>query len=62
VIQVELDAATVARVRVAASPLFEAVSWLAAVATGTRHPVFGDPGAAARFALREPVRLRRRPT
>jgi DNA-binding transcriptional ArsR family regulator len=52
-IRVELDPASVARVRVAASPVFEVVTWLAVTACGTRHPVFGDPGASARFALRD---------
>ena len=51
--EVELDPASVARVRVAASPLFELVAWLAVVAD--RHVIraLGDPGAAARFALRD---------
>ena len=50
---VEFDAASVARVRVAASPVFEVVSWLGVVASGARHPILGDPGAAARNALRD---------
>jgi DNA-binding transcriptional ArsR family regulator len=52
-IEVEFDPASVARVRVALSPVFEAVAWLAVVAAGERHPLLGDPGAAARFALRD---------
>jgi DNA-binding transcriptional ArsR family regulator len=52
-IKVELDPGSVARVRVAASPIFEVVTWLAVAASGTRHPIFGDPGASARFALRD---------
>lgn len=52
-ITLELDAASVARVRVAGSPVFEVASWLALAATGCRHPRFGDPGPAARFALRD---------
>lgn len=52
-IRVELDPASVARVRVAASPVFEVVTWLAVAASGTRHPVFGDPGPSARYALRD---------
>jgi DNA-binding transcriptional ArsR family regulator len=51
-IRVDLDAASVARVRVTPSPIFEVVSWLAVLATGARHPVLGDSGPAARFALR----------
>ncbi len=51
-IRVDLDAASVARVRVTPSPIFEVVSWLAVLATGTRHPILGDSGSAARFALR----------
>ncbi len=49
-----LDAASLARVRLAPSPAFEALSWLRLAASRRRHPVFGDPGASARFALREP--------
>lgn len=52
-ITLELDPASVARVRVAPSPLFEVATWLAASVTGARHPLFGDPGAAARYALRD---------
>src|SRR5215813_250349 len=51
-IRVDLDAASVARVRVTPSPIFEVVSWLAVLATRARHPVLGDSGSAARFALR----------
>ena len=53
-IEVELDAASVARVRVAASPVFEVAAWLCLTAQHGRHPSFGDPGPAARFALRDP--------
>jgi DNA-binding transcriptional ArsR family regulator len=53
VITIALDAASVARIRVAPSPVFEVASWLALTARGGRHPVFGDPGATARFALRD---------
>ncbi|HEX6579151.1 MAG TPA: winged helix-turn-helix domain-containing protein [Jiangellaceae bacterium] len=49
-----LDAATLGRIRLAPSPTFEALAWLKLVAAGRRHPVFGDPGASARFAMREP--------
>lgn len=51
-IEVRLDAASVARVRVCASPILEVVSLLCLAARGERHPVFGDVGAGARFALR----------
>jgi len=54
VITLHLDAASLARVRLAVSPALEAVEWLRLAANGRRHPVFGDPGAAARFALRDP--------
>ncbi|MGQ0838238.1 helix-turn-helix domain-containing protein [Actinokineospora sp.] len=57
-IAAHLDAATLARVRLSLSPAVEALSLLALAVDGRRHPVFGDPGAAARFALRDPdVRL-----
>lgn len=49
-----LDAATLAGVRLAPSPATEAVSWLRLAANGRAHPVFGDAGAAARFALSDP--------
>ncbi|MGH8774202.1 MAG: winged helix-turn-helix domain-containing protein [Jiangellaceae bacterium] len=49
-----LDAASLGRVRLAPSPAFEALSWLKLAAGRRRHPVFGDPGASARFALRDP--------
>ena len=50
----QLDAASVAQIRVAPSPVLEAVMWLGLTAAGARHPVYGDPGPAARFALRDP--------
>lgn len=53
VVRIELDTATVARTRVAASPAFEVASWLALAATGGRHRDLGDVGSAARFALRD---------
>ncbi|WP_030681431.1 ArsR/SmtB family transcription factor [Streptomyces sp. NRRL B-1347] len=57
-IHAHLDAESVGRVRFAPSPANEAVWWLRYAVTGGRHPVFGDPGAAARWALRRPdVRL-----
>jgi DNA-binding transcriptional ArsR family regulator len=52
-IRVEFDAASLARVRVAASPVFEVVSWLEVVASGARHPIFGEPSPRAREALRD---------
>jgi DNA-binding transcriptional ArsR family regulator len=54
VIALGLDAATLGRVRLAPSPTFEVLAWLKLVAAGRRHPVFGDPGANARFTMREP--------
>ncbi|WP_190135267.1 ArsR/SmtB family transcription factor [Streptomyces longispororuber] len=57
-IHAHLDAESVGRIRLAVSPALEAVWWLRYAVTGGRHPVFGDPGAAARWALRHPdVRL-----
>ncbi|OLR90119.1 ArsR/SmtB family transcription factor [Actinokineospora bangkokensis] len=53
-ITIRLDAAAVSRVRVAVSPVMEAVGLLRLAAAGRAHPIFGDPGAAARFALRDP--------
>lgn len=52
-IRLEFDAASVARLRVAASPVFEVVAWLGVVASGAHHPTFGDPGPVARYALRD---------
>lgn len=49
-----LDAASMARVRLAVSPAYETIKWLRLTGIGARHGVFGDPGAAARFALRDP--------
>ncbi|UVS77129.1 helix-turn-helix domain-containing protein [Actinokineospora sp. UTMC 2448] len=55
---VRLDAAALARVRLAPSPATEAMEWLAYTAGGLPHPLYGDPGPTARFALRDPdVRL-----
>ena len=48
------DAAGLARVRLGVSPAAEVSAWLGLTARGGRHPVFGDPGAAARAALTEP--------
>lgn len=52
-IEVRFDASSIARVRLAGSPVYEAVSWLAITRAGQSHPLLGDPGAAARFALRD---------
>ncbi len=53
-----LDAASLAQVRLAASPTYEAMCWLETLRRRQRHPLFGDPGAAARWTLRDPdVRL-----
>jgi DNA-binding transcriptional ArsR family regulator len=51
---VTVNAAGVARLRLAASPVLETLSWLRLAARGERHREFGDPGPAARFALRDP--------
>ncbi len=53
-ISVALDTNTLARTRFAVSPAMEAMAWLRLTATGRRHAVFGDPGPAARGALRHP--------
>lgn len=53
-IRVALDASTLARVRLASSPAAEAMAWLRLTAGHGTHPVFGDPGAAARSALSDP--------
>lgn len=52
VISVYLTGRTLGQVRLATSPASEAVSWLRLAANGRRHPIFGDPGPAARLALR----------
>jgi hypothetical protein len=51
VIDVDLDAASMARVRLAFSPASEALQLLSVVAAGRHHPVLGDPGPVARAAL-----------
>lgn len=53
-ILVDVDSASLARVRLAPSPAYELVGWMMLAAQGRRHPVFGDPGPAARNALRAP--------
>lgn len=53
-IRANLDADTLARVRLAMSPAAEATAWLALTAAHGQHAVFGDPGAAARTALTDP--------
>ncbi|MGH3815286.1 MAG: DUF5937 family protein [Pseudonocardiaceae bacterium] len=50
-IVVDVDSASLARLRLTPSPAQELVSWLRLTATGRRHPLYGDPGAAARSAL-----------
>ena len=54
VIVVDIDAASLARLRLAPSPAQELLTWLRLAANGLRHPVYGDPGAAARSALSDP--------
>lgn len=57
-IVVDLDSASLARLRFAPSPAYELLGWLLLSSQDRRHPVFGDPGAGARTALRHPdVRL-----
>jgi DNA-binding transcriptional ArsR family regulator len=51
VLVAHFDAESVARVRLAVSPVTEVSAWLGLTATGGRHVVFGDPGAGARSAL-----------
>ena len=53
-ITITLDTASLARLRLAPSPIQETATWLSWTAAGRRHPRWGDPGAAARFALRTP--------
>jgi DNA-binding transcriptional ArsR family regulator len=53
VIDVRLDASSLAQVRLSFSPAFEAIAWLRLAANGHRHAVHGDPGPAARLALRD---------
>ncbi|MGA4838458.1 DUF5937 family protein [Streptomyces sp. G45] len=53
-IHAHLDSESLGRVRLAPSPALEAVWWLRYAYTGGRHPVLGDPGAAARWSLRHP--------
>lgn len=52
VISVHLTGHSLGRVRLATSPASEAVTWLRLAANGGRHPIYGDPGPAARLALR----------
>ncbi|MEH0936156.1 ArsR/SmtB family transcription factor [Micromonospora psammae] len=53
-ITLRLGVQTLARTRWSASPAMEAMAWLALAAKTRRHAVFGDPGPAARGALRHP--------
>ncbi|MEP6649826.1 MAG: helix-turn-helix domain-containing protein [Lapillicoccus sp.] len=52
-IEVELDVASMAKVRVCSSPIVDVAAWMCLTAQGGRHPALGDPGPAARFALRD---------
>ena len=54
VVTLRFDTETMARTRLSSSPAMEAVAWLKLVAGSGRHPVFGDPGPAARAALAHP--------
>lgn len=51
VIEVAVDGATLARTRIIPSPASELTAWLWLAAADRRHPVYGDPGPAARHAL-----------
>lgn len=53
-IVVRLPAAGLARVRLAPSPASELTAWLRLAADRRRHPLFGEPGPSAQFALRDP--------
>ncbi|WP_216216058.1 ArsR/SmtB family transcription factor [Amycolatopsis aidingensis] len=53
-IVLRFDTATIARTRLAVSPMLEALVWLELTVQGRRHPVFGDPGPRARGALGHP--------
>lgn len=48
------DLASLANLRLSPSPAAEVLSLLELAASDRAHPVFGDPGASARFALRDP--------
>jgi DNA-binding transcriptional ArsR family regulator len=52
VLVAHLDGPTLARLRLATSPAAEVTSWLQATLSRFGHPVHGDPGPAARAALR----------
>ncbi|GAA3063945.1 winged helix-turn-helix domain-containing protein [Actinokineospora globicatena] len=52
-ITARLDADVLARIRLSSSPAAEALAWLVATLAERRHPIFGAPGPAARFALRD---------
>ena len=54
VVTLRFDVETMARTRLSASPAMEAVAWLKLAASSGKHPVFGDPGPAARAALAHP--------
>lgn len=49
-----VDAETVARTRFSPSLAAESLAWLKLAAGPAQHPVFGDPGPAARAALAHP--------
>jgi DNA-binding transcriptional ArsR family regulator len=54
VIVIRFDVPALAGTRLSISPAMEALAWLTLAASGRRHAVFGDPGAAARAVLRHP--------
>ena len=51
---IDLDAATLGRIRMAISPAFEATSFLSFAVTGRVHPILGDLSHDARDAMRYP--------
>ena len=53
-VTLRFDTETMARTRLSSSPAMEALAWLKLAAGSSRHPVFGDPGPAARAALAHP--------
>lgn len=53
-IAIDLDAASLSRIRLAMSPIFELASWLSLTAAGRSHPILGDLGAVGRDALGHP--------
>jgi DNA-binding transcriptional ArsR family regulator len=53
-IRAELDGPSLGKVRLAPSPALEATCWLRLTRNRGTHQLFGDPGPAARWSLRDP--------